>query len=164
MPLLRNQRHELFAQALVGGASATQAYKDAGYSVRSDNTAAVNGKRLLTNAQIKGRCEELRSRVASGLQITRQKVLEELAVIGLAPVDHKHIKAADKRAALMDIAKLEGWVIDRSEHGKPGDFDRLNDDELAEFITTRTGRVGAGNPRTGSARHPEDTDGAGRLN
>lgn len=39
-----------------------------------------------------------------------------------------------ERAALMDIAKLEGWVIDRQERGKPGDYGDLTDDELAERI------------------------------
>jgi hypothetical protein len=37
------------------------------------------------------------------------------ASIALAPLGHEVVKSEVKRAALMDIAKLEGWSVDRKE-------------------------------------------------
>ena len=45
MPPLSNLRHEQFAQLVARGASATQAYGEAGYSTKSDQVAArVSGQ------------------------------------------------------------------------------------------------------------------------
>jgi phage terminase small subunit len=46
----------------------------------------------------------------------------------------KKYKIADKRAALVDIGKHLGMFIERKEVGSPGDFDKLNDDELQQSI------------------------------
>jgi phage terminase small subunit len=46
----------------------------------------------------------------------------------------KKYKIADKRAALVDIGKHIGMFIDRKEHGAPGDFERLNDNELNDRL------------------------------
>jgi len=43
-------------------------------------------------------------------------------------------KLADKRAALFDIGRHLGMFIERHEHGAPGDFDRMADDELMTEI------------------------------
>lgn len=67
------------------------------------------------------------------------------------------IKFHDKRAALMDMAKLEGWVIERSEVGKPGDFSRMTDDELDRYIAQQQGTPGLGHSRealSAAARNP----------
>jgi phage terminase small subunit len=46
----------------------------------------------------------------------------------------KKYKLADKRAALVDIGKHIGMFIERKEVGSPGDFNKLNDDELEQSI------------------------------
>ena len=47
------QKQCLFADEYIKSGNATQAYIKAGYSVRSDNAAAVNANRLLRNAKVK---------------------------------------------------------------------------------------------------------------
>lgn len=59
MPVLKNARHEKFAQALAKGMSATEAYAEAGY--KGDRTAA---SRLSTNVNISQRVREISGRVA----------------------------------------------------------------------------------------------------
>jgi hypothetical protein len=146
MPVLANERHELFAQGLAQGKTADEAYVEAGFKANRGNAT-----RMKADERILARVAELLSRAATGVVISRQRVLEELAALGFASLEPGGaIKDATKRAALMDIAKLEGWVIERSETGKPGDFDRMTDDELDGFIQTRTRGIGVG--PTGKAK------------
>jgi hypothetical protein len=42
----------------------------------------------------------------------------------------------------MGKAKLTGQIIDRSEVGKPGEFDSMTEDELREFIVRKLHEVG----------------------
>jgi phage terminase small subunit len=57
--ILQNPRHEQFAQAIAKGVNQTTAAKLAGYSER---TACEQGSRLVRNAQIAARIQELRER------------------------------------------------------------------------------------------------------
>lgn len=85
MPVLQNPRHEMFAQALAKGMTATEAYAAAGY--KGDRTAA---SRLSTNVNIKERVSEItgkvNERVIDKLAITKERVLAELAKIGFADI------------------------------------------------------------------------------
>lgn len=77
--ILRNARHELFAQAIARGANQTEAAKAAGYSER---TACEQGSRLMRNAQIKARIQELRERGAeqavTEVALSKQYVIRKL--------------------------------------------------------------------------------------
>src|ERR1700675_157907 len=68
MPVLRNARHELFAKALAGGKSASEAYRLAGY-VCAPHKARGHGHRLRTREDIAARIDELsakaRGRIAA---------------------------------------------------------------------------------------------------
>ena len=48
------------------------------------------------------------------------------------------LKLHDKRSALVDIGKHLGMFIDRSEVGKPGDFEKMSDEELDREIRSFT--------------------------
>jgi hypothetical protein len=86
MSALDNARHESFAQGVALGKSATEAYKEAGYSV---NNAEANAYRLMENDGVKARIQELQSKLAIKSGITRAEYLSEL-VDGLRnlPKDH----------------------------------------------------------------------------
>lgn len=56
--MLRNIRHERFAQGIAQGMPASRAYIEAGYKARG-NSAEVNAARLLRNAQVAQRLDEL---------------------------------------------------------------------------------------------------------
>ncbi len=81
MPILKNQRHELFAQELAKGAPANAAYIAAGYTPSDQNA-----QRLTRNDKVKARVAELQARGAERTKITIALVLEELARIALADV------------------------------------------------------------------------------
>ena len=67
MPVLKNPRHERFAQNLAKGMSATEAYKEAGYK-SIGHAAEANGARLMRNDKVKARIAELQGSTAK--QIT----------------------------------------------------------------------------------------------
>lgn len=79
MPALANPKHELFAQELAQGKTATEAYTLAGY--KGDRTAA---SRLSTNVNIQERVAEIQAKGAERAEITVEKVLTELAKIGFS--------------------------------------------------------------------------------
>jgi phage terminase small subunit len=90
MPILRNARHERFAQELAAGKTASEAYVLAGYKPNTGNAAALKGKQRISK-----RVDEIlakRERVEQeGLEraiersaISKESVLEELAKIGFA--------------------------------------------------------------------------------
>ena len=63
MAILQNARHELFAQNLAKGMSATEAYKEAGYK-----PSEAHASRLAGNGKVRGRIAELQGSTAK--QIT----------------------------------------------------------------------------------------------
>ena len=76
---------ENFCVEFVRCGNATEAYKKAGYKVRSDNTAAVCAAKLLRNAKVQKRIAELRSEMDS----------------------HKIMDAAERRELLTQFARDE---------------------------------------------------------
>ena len=77
MPILDNQRHELFAQNVASGMSLTKAYQEAGYK-KNDQAAS----KLHRKDQIKARIQELKEQAVSKFleaeAITRDVVMEHL--------------------------------------------------------------------------------------
>lgn len=154
-------KQQAFIDAYVVNANGTRAAIAAGYS---ENGASVQGARLLANASIAAEIERRRSainkRVLDRYEVTREKIVRELATLGfsnmsdytaidgndivldMSTVDRDQLGAVkeitsevytegrgdearavkrtkfslyDKRAALMDLAKLEGHVVDRQQ-------------------------------------------------
>lgn len=56
--MLKNQRHERFAQGIAKGLPATRAYAEAGYTAEG-RSLEVNASRLLRNAEVQDRIAEL---------------------------------------------------------------------------------------------------------
>lgn len=73
MPVLKNAKHELFAQALAKGMSAIHAYEAAGY--KPDRGAA---SRLSANVSIFVRLNELLEKAAERTLVTVERVTAEL--------------------------------------------------------------------------------------
>ena len=76
---------ENFCVEFVRCGNATEAYKNAGYKVRSDNTAAVCAAKSLRNAKVQSRIAELREELDS----------------------HKIMDAAERRELLTQFARDE---------------------------------------------------------
>jgi phage terminase small subunit len=96
MPILKNAKHERFAQGISEGMSGADAYIWAGYASNA-NAAAVSATRLLKDAKIKARIAELLKRredieikatekAVNKLAISKERILSELAKIGFADI------------------------------------------------------------------------------
>jgi hypothetical protein len=64
--------------------------------------------------------------------------------VQLTPVGHnggpreiRAFKLGDKRAALMDIAKLFGWIVERRENKIVDEFDSMSNDQIEAWLDER---------------------------
>lgn len=105
MPVLKNARHETFAQGLAKGLSATDAYAAAGY--KGDRKAASN---LWTNVDIKERVTELQSKAVKKAEITVDSLAQELEEARAIALAEKQSSAAV--SATMGKAKLFGLGVE----------------------------------------------------
>jgi phage terminase small subunit len=104
MPILKNQRHEIFCQEIVKGKTADEAYQNAGYARNDGNAARLKGKERISKriAEIK---RSIFKRVERKLAIDVDRVTQEFARIGLANVTDV-IAIQDGRAYVTDTAGL----------------------------------------------------------
>jgi len=116
MTVLKNARWERFAQDLAKGSSQTEAYKAAGYVVATPKSAHEAASRLSRNIKVAVRVEELKVRGAERAEQSIASVTERLVRIadkGEAKNDAAGLSVA--RLAMMDVAKLQGWLRERHE-------------------------------------------------
>jgi predicted mannosyl-3-phosphoglycerate phosphatase (HAD superfamily) len=107
---LKNARHERFAQELAKGKSQSEAYGLAGY--RQDRTAA---SRLSSNVNVTARATELKSKAADKAVVTIENLTERLLAIATkGEAAHDAPLLSVGRAALMDVAKLNGLITEKS--------------------------------------------------
>jgi hypothetical protein len=109
MPILKNARHEKFAQELACGKTAREAYKVAGY-VPDDGHAS----RLAGNGKVATRVAELQQAAAEKSLMTTESLIAEADRIQKLAERLKNPSAAV--AALIAKAKLGGLWIERSEN------------------------------------------------
>ncbi len=112
MPALANPRHERFAQELAKGKTPEESYRIAGFK-----PARQNAHRLMTNDDVQTRIADLQERAAIKTELTIASITERLLQIadkaqalGEAP------GLAVARASMMDAAKLNGLIVERSEN------------------------------------------------
>jgi phage terminase small subunit len=117
MPALENARHERFAQELAKGKTADEAYQEAGYSENRGNAT-----RLKANESVASRVAEIQTAAAKRTEITVASITERLlAIAAKGETTTEAPMLAVARASLMDAAKLNGLVVDKSElTGKNG--------------------------------------------
>lgn len=117
MSALENPKHERFAQERAKGKSADEAYQLAGYAENRGNASRLN-----SNESVQARIAELQGRAAKRVEITLASITERL--LNIAEKAEKSEEApmlSVARASLMDAAKLNGLVVDKSEvAGKDG--------------------------------------------
>jgi phage terminase small subunit len=147
--ILKNSRHERFAQLVSEGKSATAAMKEAGYS------DGRNSWRLMNNEAIRGRIDELLARGAERAEVTVASLLEELEVARQLAMQKGQASAAVQ--ATMGKAKLTGLIVDRREVGSAGEFDHLTDEELVAEATRMARELGLLPPETGTLCLPSPT-------
>lgn len=132
MPVLKNARHEAFAQAVAKGKSAAEAYANAGFKPHRQNAA-----RLMTKDDVAARIAELQQKVAKKVEVTVESLAGELEEARAVALQEKQSSAAVQ--ATMGKAKLFGLGIEnRRLSGSvqvvtitAKDLDGLTEDELA---------------------------------
>lgn len=142
VPVLDNPRHEKFAQELAKGKSAGEAYRLAGYDA-DDKSAETAGPRLFKNVQVKARVAELQAKAAVKAELTAQSVIDNLVRIAVKAEQIGESSGLNvARGAWMDAAKVSGFIVEKKEVGKAGDFKRMTEDELDAYIAAGQGAFG----------------------
>jgi phage terminase small subunit len=134
MPVLRNQRRELFAQEIAKGKTAAQAMRTANYSDPRNST------RLKNNDEVRRRVDELKERGAIRAEVTIASLVQELEDARQLAVERGQASAAV--AATMGKAKVTGQIIDRAEVRTPDDFEDKTIEELIEIVSKGLGELG----------------------
>lgn len=100
MPILKNARHERFAQALATGKTADEAYVEAGYEANRGNAATLKAKQSVSD-----RVAEILAAGAKRAEITQEMVLRELALIGFANMAD-YMRAGSDGDPYLDFSQL----------------------------------------------------------
>lgn len=100
MPILQNQRQELFANLLARGKMQSKAYAEAGYKPNSKSA-----KKLAQHPDVKRRIAELNELAVAETTLTVQKVLDELMKLGFSNM-LDYIKIDEDGSAELDFKGL----------------------------------------------------------
>ncbi len=73
-----NRRDKFCHEFVLNGQNATQAYLSAGYKVKNENVAGVCAFRLLRDARVRSRIQELQTQYHELLTQTREQVIQEI--------------------------------------------------------------------------------------
>jgi hypothetical protein len=126
---LSNPRHELFAQVLAAGCSATEAYVKAGYRLNKGNAG-----RLKANERIRKRVGELQGRNVQAQEAAVGVTIEQLRA---QFADYEIAKELSQPTAMVAAttaqAKLAGLWIERSEQTRKQP-DEMSDAEIAAIL------------------------------
>jgi hypothetical protein len=147
MPVLANNRRELFANLLAQGFTAVDAYAKAGFK-RHDGNASMLSRR----PEIEARVAEIRglaaatglpvgtNAIAARAKVTAESLIDEAEQARAGATEAKQFGAVN--GAIKNKGILSGVWIERAEIGSPGEFDHLNDDELERLLIERLGALG----------------------
>jgi len=128
---LKNPAHERFAQNIVKGMTLAAAYEAAGYK-RSEKNAA----RLRKVEGVATRIAELQTAVAEKTVITVADITQRLLNIAQkGENDGQPAMLSVARASLMDVAKLNGMIVEKTQ--RELSQDQMN--ALMDMIRTQPG-------------------------
>jgi hypothetical protein len=115
MPILENPRHELFAQELATGKSASEAYALAGFK-----PSRKNASRLRAKEDVGRRVQELQAVAARSTAITIESICAELDQANQVAMERGQAAAMVSASTLR--AKLGGLMVEKVEIGPAGAF------------------------------------------
>lgn len=105
MPVLENQRHEAFAQALAKGKTVDSAYQEAGFKPNRSNASRLNA-----NDSIRERVAELQEMASERVVLDREWILARLIENAK---DHQKSNPSASNKALELLGKEVGMFIER---------------------------------------------------
>lgn len=112
-------KQEAFCMAYAKHGNATQAYKDAGYSAKTEKAAGASAARLLRNVSIQERLQEIRQKIESekimGPKEMQQRLTEIIRQTARDPDDNAPTYADALKAADM-LNRMQGaYAADKLE-------------------------------------------------
>lgn len=143
MPVLKNARHEKFAQARAKGRTVDDAYAEAGFKPHRGNAA-----RLSANESIRARVDELLARVAEKAEWTAADRLSALKTIFDS---HAEKDARVAISAIAEANKMQGsYAPVKREHsgpnGGPIEYANLTEEEIDARIAALAAGAGEDDP------------------
>jgi phage terminase small subunit len=154
MPVLKNSRHERFAQLLAGGKDMTSAYEAAGYKRDCGNASNLARRDEITSRvqeitiEARAREQKIAERSAEYAAVTKGELLKMARDIYLQAKENGHTAAAV--AAIKEIGVLSGVRIERSERGQPGEFEWVEKLSVEELHALAAGELDIESYRKGS--------------
>lgn len=143
MASLENRKHELFAQAIAKGESASAAYVSAGYTKNDGNAIRLKG-----NEKVALRIAELQERAAIKAELGILDIVKMLRED--RDLAHQIEQPGAAVSASLGIAKVLGLVKDKTEltgkDGEPLKFEQVQNDADAftRAVVGLSARRGAG--------------------
>lgn len=107
MPVLKNSRHEKFAQLVASGDPQANAYVSAGYA---QTGCHANASRLIAQDNISARIAEIREKAATKADITKADVIKFLRKFVEFDIMLEPMKRSDQLKAAEIIIKLCGFA------------------------------------------------------
>ena len=141
---LKNRRYEAMCQIMANQElSQEQAAKEVGFA-----GAKSNGSRIANLPEFQARLELLRTRKAEKAEkfaalasaVTTESLIAECEEARVMAIELKQPQSI--LAAIKEKGVLSGKRIERSEQGEPGEFDGLNEEQLAEYIGQKMAELG----------------------
>lgn len=142
MPPLPNPRHESFVRLYIETGNAAASYLKAGYTPTTRSGLDAAASRLARKGKIRRRMLELGSQLAKRNAVTLDGLLDDLEVARALAQDLGQPMAAIK--ATMNKARLAGFLVERRETGRAGDFaGRKSEADLLALVRAELGEESA---------------------
>lgn len=123
--ILRNARHELYAQGVASGLAKQEAYAQAGFKGTYYS--------LDQRPDIKGRIRQILEHASRRAELSRKDILDRIFQDWELARKLGQVPAALKAGELMG-RELHRMFTERREVGGPGDFDNKSEDELRQIV------------------------------
>ena len=134
MPVLKNVKHEAFAQGLAKGKTVDQSYIDAGFSANRGNAARLNAKE-----SVRARVQEIQQKVAAKAEWS---AADRIAMLEKIAADNAKKDPRVTVSAIAETNKMTGaYAPVKQEIDLRHSFTDLPDDELDREIQKLTGRA-----------------------
>lgn len=131
------EKQKIFADEYLIDLNATRAYLIAYPRVKNENTAAVNGSKLLRNTKVASYIQERMQERQQRTEVTQDQVIQELAAIAFARVtDYVEIKSNGPSSMVLikstdSLSEEQCRAIAGIKEGANGIEIKLNDKEKA---------------------------------
>jgi hypothetical protein len=130
MAILKNHRHEVFAQALARGSSAAAAYVEAGYKANTGNASTLKADKSILKRVAELQEEQLAihqqttAEAAANAKVTIESLIAEAEAARVKAMSEKG-GAAAAVTALTAKAKLAGMWREKVDQHTTGQYERI---------------------------------------